>query len=105
MRADLMDCEIPSIWCEINKMNEKNLLICGFYREWSHEGERSAELQMKAIQTLNRQIEKATSENNFWDFILGPMHLFPSRLLSFLVTLSSHRYNLFLVPKSELHTL
>ena len=63
MRADLMDCEIPSIWCEINKMNEKNLLICGFYREWSHEGERSAEIQMKAIQTLNRQIEKATSEN------------------------------------------
>ena len=38
VRTDLMSPEFPSIWCEIVREKEKNFLVCGFYREWSHEG-------------------------------------------------------------------
>ena len=41
-RPDLMDPKFPSIWCEEVREHEKNLLICGFYREWSHEGLKSS---------------------------------------------------------------
>ena len=38
VREDLMSKDFPSIWCEVQYETEKNILICGFYREWSHEG-------------------------------------------------------------------
>ena len=47
VRNDLMSDEFPSIYCEETRTNEKNVLICGFYREWSLEGIRSAEAQRK----------------------------------------------------------
>ena len=28
---------VTSIWCEESRENEKNVLYCGFYREWSYE--------------------------------------------------------------------
>ena len=49
VRNDLMTSEFPSIWCEESRETERNVLICGFYREWSTEGIRSAEAQKKSI--------------------------------------------------------
>ena len=49
VRTDLMDASFPSIWCEEVRENESNLLMCGFYREWSHEGERTMKCQLDAI--------------------------------------------------------
>jgi len=33
VRNDLMTKEFPSIWLEVTRSKQKNLLICGFYRE------------------------------------------------------------------------
>ena len=38
LRTDLMNPKFPSIWLEEKREFEKNLLIGGFYREWSHDG-------------------------------------------------------------------
>ena len=62
-RPDLMDPKFPSIWCEEVREHEKNLLICGFYREWSHEGLKSNAIQLEAIKIFCGQIEKASKEN------------------------------------------
>ena len=35
VRDDLMTKEFPSIWLEVTRRKQKNLLICGFYREWT----------------------------------------------------------------------
>ena len=37
--------------------------MCGFYREWSPEGERSIMNQVESIKLFNSQLEKASSEN------------------------------------------
>ena len=73
-RRDLMTSEFPSIWCEENRENEKNVLICGFYREWSTDGIRSAEAQKKSINLFTDQIEKASKENKSI-IILGDANL------------------------------
>jgi hypothetical protein len=44
IREDLMSAKFPSIRIEINREHQKNLLICGFYREWNRDG-----LKMKQI--------------------------------------------------------
>ena len=54
--------KFPSIWIEETREHEKNLLIGGFYREWSHEGRKSSEIQLEAIKIFCSQIEKASSE-------------------------------------------
>jgi hypothetical protein len=35
IREDLMSTEFPKIWLEIIRTNYKNLLVCGFYQEWT----------------------------------------------------------------------
>ena len=41
-RRDLMSNEYPSIWLEITgKVNQKSLLLAGFYRGWNSNGETS----------------------------------------------------------------
>jgi hypothetical protein len=35
IREDLMSTEFPTIWLEIIRTNYKNLLVCGWYREWT----------------------------------------------------------------------
>ena len=37
--------------------------MCGFYREWSHDGERLTKNQIESIRISNLQIEKAANEN------------------------------------------
>ena len=36
LRPDLMSDKFPSIWIEVENKSEKNVLICGYYREWSN---------------------------------------------------------------------
>ena len=38
LRSDLMSGDFPSIWLELRE--NKTTLISGFYREWSHNGEK-----------------------------------------------------------------
>ena len=63
IRTDLMDSNFPSIWCEETRVNEKNLLICGFYREWCSEGVRSIKSQVESLRIFNTQLERSASEN------------------------------------------
>ena len=63
VREDLMSNEFPSIWCEERRDNEKNVIIGGFYREWSTEGIRSAEAQRRSINLFTNQIENAARDN------------------------------------------
>ena len=52
VRTDLMDSKFPSIWCEEVCEYEKNLLIGGFYREWSHEGKKSAAILFRVLHCI-----------------------------------------------------
>ena len=47
IREDHMPEKFPSIWMEIKRRNEKELLFCGFYREWTRNGINSEEQQLK----------------------------------------------------------
>ena len=40
LRPDLMSSKFPSIWIEIEREYERNILACGFYREWSIDGQK-----------------------------------------------------------------
>jgi exonuclease III len=62
-RSDLMNPKFPSIWCEEVREFEKNILTCGFYREWSHNGHKTCAIQLEAIKVFCSQIEKASKEN------------------------------------------
>ena len=40
-REDLMDKDFSSIWMEVKNEKTKNTLVCGFYREWTKDGDTS----------------------------------------------------------------
>ena len=63
IREDLMSSNFPSIWIEEEIENGKNIIIGGFYREWSIDGTISSENQTKAIKIFATQMEAATKEN------------------------------------------
>ena len=62
IRTDLMNTKFPSIWCEVKNETERNFLCCGLYREWSHEGVKSNEVQLEAMKIFCSQMEKACKE-------------------------------------------
>ncbi len=62
VRTDLMTKEFPSIWLEITRSKQKNLLICGFYREWTRNGNSSENEQSVRLKILINQMEQATNE-------------------------------------------
>jgi len=62
VRTDLMTKEFPSIWFEITRSKQKNLLICGFYREWTRNGNNSENEQLVRLKILINQMEQATNE-------------------------------------------
>ena len=62
VRNDLMTKEFPSIWLEITRSKQKNLLICGFYREWTRNGNNSENEQSVRLKILINQMERATNE-------------------------------------------
>ena len=62
IREDLMEGSFPSIWIEVERENERNLLVCGFYREWTRKGVNSQGGQMEALKSFTTQIERAANE-------------------------------------------
>ncbi len=62
VRTDLMTKEFPSIWLEITRSKQKNLLICGFYREWTRNGNNSENEQLldlhRALNAYNKYYHK-----------------------------------------------
>jgi hypothetical protein len=65
VREDLMSTEFPSIWIEIERKNVKNILICGFYREWTRTstGSRTDREQIENLQVLTEQMTRAKEES------------------------------------------
>ena len=61
-RAVLCNEKFASIWMEVKNEKEKNVLVCGYYREWSTVGKKSIESQVDAMKILTRQIDLATLE-------------------------------------------
>ena len=70
----IMDEVVPSIWLEFIDTNQRKTAICGFYREWTHEGTKSVEEQVKNMELFNNQIEKASAKYNNL-IILGDANL------------------------------
>jgi exonuclease III len=62
-REDLMSTEFPSIWLEITREHQKNVLVCGVYREWNRDGLKTEKDQKHRLKILTSQLEKATEEN------------------------------------------
>ena len=63
LREDLMSPDFPSIWLEMTRNNEKGCIISGFYREWTRNGIRSEEEQLKSMEVFTKQMEQASMEN------------------------------------------
>ena len=63
IRQDLTSADFPSIWLELENTNQKNMIIGGFYREWSPGGVKSIEAQVEAMRVFTNQIEQAAAEN------------------------------------------
>ena len=61
-RSDLKCKTFPIIWLELKQQHKRNILVCGFYREWSNDGLLNVEDQLKAIKELTTQIEAADNE-------------------------------------------
>jgi len=76
VRDDLMTHEIQSIWLEVlqGKKRKKPTLICGLYREWDHEGEKSLESQKNRLQILTEQVDRASEEKKHI-VVLGDINL------------------------------
>ena len=63
LREDLMSPNFPSIWVEEEIELGKNIIIGGFYREWSIDGTVSSTNQTTAIKIFTSQMEAASREN------------------------------------------
>ena len=59
IRRDLMSNTFPSIWLELNNQIQKNILIAGFYRQWSSETCNKAEAELQGMDIFTDQIELA----------------------------------------------
>jgi len=62
VKTDLMTKEFPSIWLEITRSKHKNLLIWGFYQEWTRNGINSENEQLVRLKILINQMEQATNK-------------------------------------------
>ena len=70
----IMTEDIPSIWIEFKDTNQTKIAIGSFYREWTHNGVKSDEEQVKNMELFCEQIEKCSNRyNNI--IILGDMNL------------------------------
>ena len=74
VREDLMSNEFPSIWLEVKQNTGKNLLVGGYYREWSKNGKKTEKEQVESIKVLIEQMEKATNEKKTV-VMLGDMNI------------------------------
>ena len=46
-----MSTIFPSIWLEMKTIHSVPIIICGVYREWSHNGDATDAMQIKCIPT------------------------------------------------------
>ena len=75
LREDLMSPNFPSIWVEEEIELGKNIIIGGFYREWSIDGTVSSTNQTTAIKIFTSQMEAASRENKSI-IVLGDANIF-----------------------------
>ena len=54
---EIMTPQFPSIWLEFSPTKENKVTIGGFYREWTHNGIKSTEEQVKCMELFSKQIE------------------------------------------------
>ena len=59
VKENLMTTDIPSIWVELNVEYSVPVLICGVYREWSHNGDTTEASQVTQIEKFTTQIDEA----------------------------------------------
>ena len=60
VRLDLMSVEFPSIWLEYQtEPGKKPIIISGFYRVWTKDGDKSSGCQEESIEVFTEQIDKA----------------------------------------------
>ena len=62
VRKDLMSVDFPSIWIEVTDNYNKQIIIAGFYRQWTHENLSKDEALQKGIEILIDQIENVSVE-------------------------------------------
>ena len=63
VRQDIMSKDFPSILLEIERKNRANMIIGGFYREWTRHNNSSKESQMESMKVFTQQIIGATNSN------------------------------------------
>ena len=63
VRSDLMSEDFPSIWLEAERKNRRSLVIGGFYREWTRQGDSRKESQMNSLKIFTQQILKGADAN------------------------------------------
>ena len=64
LREDLMNEDYPSIWLQVKNSNKKDILLCGQYREWDHEGKKLFKTkwnEFDSSQPLYRSQQKKTN--------------------------------------------
>ena len=59
----LQSKEFLSIWLELTNPIQKNLILGGFYRQWSSESCKKEEAEEQGINIFIDQLEKATNED------------------------------------------
>ena len=66
--------DIPSIWLEFRDQDQTKIAIGAFYREWTHNGVKTDDEQIKNLGLFCQQIEKCSTKYNN-TIILGDMNL------------------------------
>jgi hypothetical protein len=70
----LMSTEFPTIWLEMIRTNNKNLLVCGFHQEWTRNDDSRETGQSQRMKIIIEQMERAEKENKYIK-ILGDANL------------------------------
>ena len=58
-----MSTEFSTIWLEIIRTNYKNLLVWGFYQEWTKNNDSTEAGQSQRMKILIDQMERTAKEN------------------------------------------
>ena len=64
IRLDLMSVSLPSIWIEIKQERSNPILVAGFYREWSHEKNKSTNEQVLRMEKFCGQMKLGHTPQN-----------------------------------------
>ena len=52
VKEEVMSSEFPSIWFQLESPNGKPICIAGFYRQWSHNGDKSETVTKKCNRVI-----------------------------------------------------